>query len=58
MKRSLLVFAALVVLGLAYGVHCIHRLVTVTVPNAYATDWSAAMVIEYLKTHKNDWPRS
>lgn len=26
--------------------------------NAYATDWSAGMVIEYLKTHDNVWPRS
>lgn len=58
MKRFLLAIAAILLVGATYGIYCLHRVVTVVVPNAYATDWSAAMVIEYLKTHDNNWPQS
>lgn len=58
MKRPLLVIGILLLAGAAYGIYCAHRVVTVVVPNAYAADWSAAMVIEYLETHENKWPNS
>lgn len=58
MKRILFIVTAFSLLGVAYGIYCLHRVVTVDVPNAYATDWSAGILIEYLKTNDNQWPSS
>ena len=58
MKRLLLVFAVLLIAAAGYGGYVVHHYNTVTVPNAYAVDWVPLMVIEYMKTHDDQWPRS
>ena len=58
MKRFFLVLAMLLVCAAGYGIYCLQQLVYVQVPNAYAMDWGAAMVIEYMKSNQNEWPSS
>jgi hypothetical protein len=41
---------------IAYVSWSIHHAVTEVVPNCYAVEWVASMVIDYLATHDEEWP--
>ena len=58
MKRFLIGVVVVLFAALGYGIYAVHHYVTEVVPNAYAVEWVASMVIQHLKTHDNRWPRS
>lgn len=58
MRLKIVVFSAVLAIlgGIAYTAYCAHRVATVVVPNAYATDWASEFVVEHLKSTDNQWP--
>ena len=58
MKRFLIVVVVVSFAALGYGIYAVNHHVTEVVPNAYAVDWVASMVIQHLKTHDDQWPQS
>jgi hypothetical protein len=60
-KRGKLILLLLTVTGLwlaAFFVHSAVKTVTVVVPNAYALEWAAVLVIEHMAANQNRWPNS
>lgn len=57
LQHGILIAFLVVIAVVGYGVYCIHRTATVTMPNAYAADWASEFVIEHLKSSGNRWPK-
>jgi hypothetical protein len=57
-KRLLLALTALVVLGALWFGYSLYRVVHVIIPESYAAWTTGNVMVEYLATHTNQWPRS
>jgi hypothetical protein len=59
MKRRRVFFTAVgLVLLISCGAVYLLRRTETTINDAYAVEWAADMVIEYMKSHDGAWPRS
>jgi hypothetical protein len=52
---GLVIVLGIVVCGVGYN---LYRLVTVKIPESYAAWTTGNLIVEYLATHTNQWPRS
>jgi hypothetical protein len=57
-KRVLLALMTLVALGVLWFGYSLYRAVHVTIPESYAAWTTGNVIVEYLATHTNQWPRS
>ncbi len=57
-KRLLQALGVLLLLGMIGTAYSVHRLVNHTIPESYAAWTTGDLLVEYLQTHSNQWPRS
>jgi hypothetical protein len=57
-KPFILTVVALILIGAGYAIFSVVRMVSVTIPHSYAAWETGNLLVEYMETHSNSWPRS